>query len=90
MLSGPQNDGLINVFPENTKILDAKLNNNCVTLDFSEEFLNFKDDNQKFNMINCVLNTLKQLNEVSSVKILVCGNLKDGFNETYSITSQLE
>ena len=90
LLSGPQNDGLINVFPENTKILDAKLNNNCVTLDFSEEFLNFKDDNQKFNMINCVLNTLKQLNEVSSVKILVCGNLKDGFNETYSITSQLE
>lgn len=90
LLSGPQNDELINVFPENTKILDAKLNNNCVTLDFSEEFLNFKDDNQKFNMINCVLNTLKQLNEVSSVKILICGNLKDGFNETYSITSQLE
>lgn len=90
LLSGPQSDGLINVFPENTKILDAKLNSNCVTLDFSEEFLNFKDDNQKFNMINCILNTLKQLNEVNSVKILVCGNLKDGFNETYSIISQLQ
>ena len=56
LLSGPQNDGLINVFPENTKILDAKL-----------------------NIISCTLNTLKQLNEVNSIKILVNGDLNNSF-----------
>lgn len=83
LLSGPQTDNLINVFPENTKILDTKLENNCVILNFSEEFLNFKDDEQKFNMINCILNTLKQLNEVNSIKILVGGNSNDNFDEIY-------
>lgn len=88
LLSGPQSTNLINIFPENTKILDAKLENNCVILNFSEEFLNFKDDGQKFNMINCVLNTLKQLNEVNSVKILVGGNSNDKFDEFYYVTNK--
>ncbi len=90
LLSGPQSDNLTSAFPKNTKLLDAKLENNCVILNFSNEFLNFKDDNQKFNMINCALNTLKQLNEVNSVKILVEGNLCDGFDELYDVASQLQ
>ena len=90
LLSGPQSDNLTSAFPENTKLLDAKLENNCVILNFSNEFLNFKDDNQKFNMLNCALNTLKQLNEVNSVKILVEGNLCDGFDEFYNVASQLQ
>lgn len=61
------------------------MENNCVILNFSDEFLNFKDDSQKFNMINCILNTLKQLNEVNSIKILVNNNLIDGFDEIYGI-----
>ena len=90
LLSGTQNENLTSAFPENTKLLDAKLENNCVILNFSNEFLNFKDDNQKFNMINCALNTLKQLNEVNSVKILVEGNLCDGFDEFYDVVNQLQ
>ena len=69
---------------------DAKLENDCVILNFSNEFLNFKDDNQKFNMINCALNTLKQLNEVNSIKIVIEGNLCDGFDEFYDVASQLQ
>ena len=61
------------------------MENNCVILNFSDEFLNFKDDSQKFNMINCILNTLKQLNEVNSIKILVNNNLIGGFDEIYGI-----
>lgn len=86
LLAGSESDGLASAFPENTKLLDAKIDNGCVILDFSEEFLNFKDETQKFNMINCVLNTLKQLNEVNSVKFLIGGNLKDGFEEIYNVT----
>ena len=90
LLAGPENDNLVTAFPENTKILDAKIDNGCVNLDFSEEFLNFKDDTQKFNIINCILNTLKQLNEVNSIKILIGGNLNDGFEEQYNINNQLQ
>ena len=89
LLAGSGNDGFSNVFPENTRILDAKFSGGCVALDFSEEFLNFKDDVQKFNMINCVLNTLKQLNEVTSVKFLVSGNLCDGFEEVYNVKDNI-
>ena len=88
LLAGHSSDGLVNVFPDNTKILDAKFDNGCVVLDFSQEFLNFNDDNQKFNMINCILNTLKQLNEVNSIKIMVEGNLCDGFDEIYNVANQ--
>lgn len=87
LLSGPQTNNLLNIFPENTKILDAELKNNCVVLNFSEEFLNYKDDNQKLNMINCVLNTLKQLNEVNSIKILIGGNLQNEFDEIYNLVN---
>ena len=90
LLAGPENDSLVTAFPENTKILDAKIDNGCVNLDFSEELLNFKDDTQKFNIINCILNTLKQLNEVNSIKILIGGNLNDGFEEQYNINNQLQ
>ena len=90
LLAGPENDSLVTAFPENTKILDAKIDNGCVNLNFSEEFLNFKDDTQKFNIINCILNTLKQLNEVNSIKILIGGNLNDEFEEQYNINNQLQ
>lgn len=90
LLSGPQDNNLINVFPENTKILDAKLENNCVILNFSNEFLNLKDETQKFNVINCILNTLKQLNEVNSIKILVNDNLCKGFEDRYNVSDNLQ
>ena len=66
------------------------LNTYLSYLNFSEELLNFKDDTQKFNVINCILNTLKQLNEVNSIKILINGNSNDCFNEEYNITNKLQ
>ena len=79
LLLGPQNNELVNCFPENTKILDATFDNGCVILNFSEDILNFKDETQKLNIISCTLNTLKQLNEVNSIKILVNGDLNNSF-----------
>ena len=84
LLDGPTSDSLENVFPENTRIIDTSFNNNCVTLNFSEEILNFKDDNQKFNIINSILNSLTQLTEVNSIKFLINGNIDNKLNEEYS------
>lgn len=86
LISGPQSENLAKVFPENTKILEAKLENSCVILNFSEELINYVDDNQKFNIINTILNTLTQLNEVNSIKILINNNQSDKFNEEYSLS----
>ncbi len=84
LISGPTSENLQKVFPENTKILNATIDNNCVTLNFSEELLNFKDDTQKYNIINSILNSLAELTEVSSIKFQVNGKATDSMNEEYS------
>ena len=88
LIEGPSSTTLQNVFPENTKILDANLSNNCVILNFSEEFLNFKDDVQKYNIINSMLDSLTQLNEVDSIKVLVNNETKDGLSQEYTTISE--
>ena len=86
LLAGPQTDTLTKVFPDNTQILDTTLQNSCVTLNFSEHLLNYEDENQKYNIINSLLNTLTQLNEVNSIKILVNNSSCDEFDEEYSLS----
>lgn len=90
LIDGPQTDTLKKVFPDNIQILDAVIENNCVTLNFSETLSNIKDDTQKFNVINCILNTLTQLNEVNSIKILINGTPSELFNEEYSCSNRKE
>ena len=84
LIAGPNSTELTSAFPENTRILDAKIENRCVTLNFSEELANFKDDVQKYNIINSILNSLTQLNEVDSIKLLVNNETIECFDETYS------
>lgn len=84
LIKEPNNKELKSAFPKNTKLLDATLKADCVTLNFSKEILDFKDETEKFNIINCILNSLTQLNEVSSIQILVDGKENDKLNETYS------
>ena len=84
LIKGPTSENLSNVFPENTQVLDAYIKNNCVTIDFSEELLNFENEKQKYNIVNCILNTLAKLNEVNSIEILVNGEKKDVFPDTFT------
>ena len=39
LISGPKNDKLKVVIPENTKLLNASLDKECLTLDFSSQLL---------------------------------------------------
>ena len=85
LINGPINENLKNVFPENTKILNATLNNNCVVLDFSEEISKYVDETQKYNIINSILNSLSQLNEVNSIKITINNSPANGMEREYVI-----
>lgn len=71
LISGPKNENLKSVLPENTRLLSSYLNGECLTLDFSEELLNNNDE--KENIINSIVKTITELNEVNEVKILVNG-----------------
>ena len=88
LLDGPTDNKLKNVFPEGTRLIDATLSNDCVILNFSEEILNFKDDVQKYNIINSILDSLTQLNEVNSIKILINNEPNDKISREFTSISE--
>ena len=85
LIDGPKNADLKPILPENTQIIEASIKNCNVTLNFSNEILNFSDETQKFNIINSILKTLSELNEVESFCILTNGEINHEFPDTYSI-----
>ena len=84
LINGPSSDSLLKVFPDNTQVLDACIQNGCVSIDFSKEVLNFENEEQQYNIVNSLLNTLTQLNEVNSIKILVNNEISNSFKEEYT------
>ena len=86
LLDGPKSDKQERVIPENTKLLKTEIQGDCITIDFSSEFLNYDKTNSKNkeNMINSIVNTVTQLTEINNVKILIDGNVNSDFNEVYS------
>ena len=85
LIDGPKNTDLKPIFPENTHIINASIENGNVSLNFSNEILNFSDDIQKFNIINSILKTLSELNEVNSFNVLINGEINEQFPDIYSI-----
>lgn len=85
LISGSKNDKLSSIIPENTKLLNSSLEGECLTLDFSEELLNYDKENEKTkdNLINSIVNTVTELNEVNKVKILISGQTNEEFKDEY-------
>ena len=84
LIEGPKNEKLQKVIPDGVKVNNAVLKGNCVVIDFSPEFLNYNnDENRKNDIINSVVNTLTELTEVNSIRIVIDGNENSNFNEEY-------
>lgn len=84
LIEGPKNEKLQKVIPDGVKVNNAVLKGNCVVIDFSSEFLNYNnDENRKNDIINSVVNTLTELTEVNSIRIVIDGNENSNFNEEY-------
>jgi len=75
LIEGPKNDKNKKIIPENTKVNKIYLEQDCIVLDFSKEFLNYDKQNEKEkkNLENSIVNTLTQLTEINQVKILIDG-----------------
>lgn len=86
LIEGPKNEKQERIVPENTKLLGTKIDGECITVDFSAEFLNYDKTNEKSkdNLINSIVNTLTELTEINKVKFLVDGTENTEFNETYT------
>ncbi len=75
LINGPKNEKLKGIIPENTKLLNSSLEGDCLTLDFSSELLNYnkEDSKEKENLLNSIIKTVTELNEVNKVVITVNG-----------------
>ena len=87
LIQGPKDENKEKIIPVNTKLLSTSLEGDCITLDFSSDFLNYDKtaETARGNLINSLVNTLTQLNEINSIKILIDGNENEDFNEVYTI-----
>lgn len=75
LIEGPQNNNLSKIIPDNTKLISAEIVKGVLYIDFSEEFIkeeNMGLDREK-NIIDSILKTVIQLNEVKGIKILING-----------------
>lgn len=82
LIEGPKNEKNKKIMPEGTILNKSYLEDDCVVLDFSNQFLNYEKE-EKDNLIKCIVNTLTELTEVNKVKILIDGNNNEEFNEIY-------
>ena len=84
LIEGPKTDKLKSLMPDDLEVISAELDNNCVIVNMSSEFLNYtEDEDLKYKMINSIVNTLTELIEVDSVKFLIDGKENAEFNEEY-------
>ena len=61
LIKGPQNDKLKKLIPDGTILNDVKIENGCAIINFSNEFLNYENEENKLKIINSIVNTLTNL-----------------------------
>ena len=90
LIEGPKNEKLEKIIPKGTKVLKTFMDNECLVLDLSKDFLNYdmEQENGKENLINAIVNTMTELTEVNKVKILIEGQENSQFCEIYTRTEE--
>ena len=66
-------NGFKSLLPENTKVLDIKLNNGILTIDFSKEFNNIKEEYEE-KLIESLTYTLTSIKGIDKIEIYIEGN----------------
>ena len=83
LIDGPKNENLERAIPEGTRVIKAELKDDVLYVDLSKEFIdNHKGGEEDENLsIYSIVNTVTELNEVNSVKILINGREDQSFND---------
>jgi spore germination protein GerM len=83
LIAGPENEKLESAIPEGTKVNSCTLNGNTLYVDLSKEFIDNAPSgiDEESMVIYSIVNTLTELNEVSSVKFLINGEENKSFKD---------
>lgn len=83
LIEAPKSENLQSVIPEGTRVIKAELKGDILYLDLSKEFIdNHEGGEEAENLtIYSIVNTVTELNEVNSVKILINGREDQSFND---------
>ena len=83
LIQGPNNEELSKTIPEGTRINKIELKGDTLYIDFSKEFINNHEggeDKEKATIYSLV-NTMTNLTEVNSIKILIDGEENKAFKD---------
>ncbi len=83
LIEGPKNENSERAIPEGTRVIKTELKDDVLYVDLSKEFIdNHKGGEEAENLsIYSIVNTVTELNEVNSVKILINGREDQSFND---------
>lgn len=83
LIQGPNNAELSKTIPEGTKVNKIELKGDILYIDFSKEFIDNHEggEDKEKATIYSIVNTMTNLTEVNSVKILIDGEENKAFND---------
>ncbi len=84
----PKESNLYTQMPENVELLDSSIADKVLTLDFSKEIKNYGGNSREEGLMKQILYTMKQINGVEKVRILIEGK-KDDLPEGTDISKPL-
>jgi len=86
LIEGSVNEQIGKTIPEGTTLNSVSLNGEELTIDLNENFIKDKDvKSAEFsNIVDSIVNTCLEFNDVSSVKFLVNGESVSGLDKSYS------
>ncbi len=76
-LEGPQGDELIRAIPEDTRLLDIKVEDNIAYVNLSSEVSGSYGHEGEQVAVYSMVNTLAQLDEVDAVQIMIEGEVRE-------------
>lgn len=83
LMQGPQNTGLTKTIPDGTRVNKAEVKGDTLYLDLSKEFVENHEggETKESATIYSIVNTMTNLTEVNSVKILIEGEENKAFKD---------
>lgn len=81
LLEGSEVENLESAIPKETKLIGTVLEGDCLVVNLSKEFTQNQEGDVvvKMNSIYSIVNTVTELKEITSVRILIEGEASNGF-----------
>ncbi len=80
LIEGPENENLMKIIPEKTKLINSEIKQDILFLNFSKDLIEVQLGKEKEEIIiKSIINTVTELTEINKVAILIEGEEDRGF-----------